>query len=760
MPSSSSFAATGPEYLVNTETTSNQFIGGITALSGGGYVVTWYTQDSTQDGSGYAVKAQAYDDEGNAVGTEFLVNTEATTHQHYPAIGALEDGGYVIAWTTYDTTQDGDSWAIKAQIFGADGSTTGREFLVNTEVTGSQIRPAVAGLTGGDFVISWETYDTTQDGSSSAIKARQFGADGTATGAEFLVNSEATDTQYYADIAGTADGGYVIVWETEDTTQDGSSGAIKAQRYDASGTAVGSEFLVNTDGTSDQSWASVAGLAGGGFVVTWRTNDSTQDGSGASIRAQVFDADGATVGSEIGVNTEATDYQIEPSVTALTGGGFAIAWKTNDTTQDGDGPAIKAQVFAADGTKIGGELLVNSEAAGEQRTPEISAIAGGGFVVGWTTYDTTQDGDGTAVKARLFAPPGNRPEAFDDRAFVIKGDKVTIDVLANDTDADGDSPHLLFFDQPGVGSVSRKDGGTAGDTADDMLKFDSSGVRGTTSLNYTVADVNGGTDVGTVRVTSIRNADTETGTSGADRLTGGGADDGLFGAGGGDTLKGKGGDDWLTGGSGQDTIKAGSGDDGLFGDGGKDTLKGQGGSDWLEGGNGKDTLKGGAGSDALFGDGGKDMLMGQGGGDWLDGGAGDDSLDGGSGSDSLVGGNGDDTLDGGAGVDLLAGGNGADTFAFDEGDTGTGADSSDAITDFEVGTDTIDLSAIDAVSGGGDDAFSFVGTAAFSGTAGELRYEQVSGSTLVQADTDGDGNSDLDIVLFGALTLTATDFAL
>ncbi|MGL4963410.1 MAG: hypothetical protein ACRC67_19410, partial [Inquilinus sp.] len=78
------------------------------------------------------------------------------------------------------------------------------------------------------------------------------------------------------------------------------------------------------------------------------------------------------------------------------------------------------------------------------------------------------------------------------------------------------------------------------------------------------------------------------------------------------------------------------------------------------------------------------------------------------------------------------------------------------------GTDVISVQAIDADgnAANGDTAFSFIGTAAFSSTAGQLRYESAGDSTTVSADVNGDGTADLVIHLDGALTLQASDFLL
>ena len=107
----------------------------------------------------------------------------------------------------------------------------------------------------------------------------------------------------------------------------------------------------------------------------------------------------------------------------------------------------------------------------------------------------------------------------------------------------------------------------------------------------------------------------------------------------------------------------------------------------------------------------------------------------------IVGGSGYDTLSGGLGKDVLAGGDGADKFVF-----ASVADSNalarDIILDFAQGGDKIDLSAIDAVQGGSDSAFNFVGSAALQ-NAGDLRAYASGANTVVTADVNGDHAPDL-----------------
>jgi Ca2+-binding RTX toxin-like protein len=116
-------------------------------------------------------------------------------------------------------------------------------------------------------------------------------------------------------------------------------------------------------------------------------------------------------------------------------------------------------------------------------------------------------------------------------------------------------------------------------------------------------------------------------------------------------------------------------------------------------------------------------------------------LIGGGGSDVLIGGAKDDWISGGTGSNSLKGGGGADTFYFvDQGVFSFG----DSINDL-TSIDRIDLSAFDANRNtAGDDAFAFIGQAAFHHVAGELRVEtDYSGGWTIQGDTNGDGIADV-----------------
>jgi len=133
---------------------------------------------------------------------------------------------------------------------------------------------------------------------------------------------------------------------------------------------------------------------------------------------------------------------------------------------------------------------------------------------------------------------------------------------------------------------------------------------------------------------------------------------------------------------------------------------------------------------------------------------------GGTGADTIKGSQGNDLITGGLGADSLRGGGGADTFVYRTVADSTAA-AHDTIHDFASG-DVINLSQIDAIAGGANDAFNFIGSNAFSNTAGELRAVFDAGNNVwtVQGDVNGDGIADIELVVTSDHPLAGADFIL
>ncbi|APG88181.1 serralysin C (plasmid) [Sinorhizobium americanum CCGM7] len=183
----------------------------------------------------------------------------------------------------------------------------------------------------------------------------------------------------------------------------------------------------------------------------------------------------------------------------------------------------------------------------------------------------------------------------------------------------------------------------------------------------------------------------------------------------------------------------------------------------VKGGSAGDAITGNQAANKLYGYAGNDTMNGDLGNDLLYGGNGSDKLYGSSGNDALIGEAGNDALYGGTGADRLYGGAGADTFSFRTlAESTAAATGRDTIYDFLASqSDKIDLSAIDAnTTTAGDQAFAFVGTAAFSGKKGELRYDRAASDTYIYGDVNGDKKADFAIHLDDAVTLQKGYFVL
>lgn len=217
----------------------------------------------------------------------------------------------------------------------------------------------------------------------------------------------------------------------------------------------------------------------------------------------------------------------------------------------------------------------------------------------------------------------------------------------------------------------------------------------------------------------------------------------------------------------------------IHGDAGANTLKGFGGNDTLNGGAGADRMDGGAGTDLVTyqdasggvrvdlqaglgfsGDARGDILVSV---EALTGSTFVDLLLGDAGANTLRGLDGDDQLVGRGGVDQLYGGAGADRFVYSSiADSSAGPGNRDLIRDLSRAQgDVIDLSRIDAAPGiAGDQPFSFLGTNAFTGDAGQIRYITAASYRVVEVDLNGDRLADMQIQIQGAGGLIASDFIL
>jgi len=790
-------AAVGGEFRVNTTTIAGQNDPAITALVNGGFVVTWQSGGNGDNG----IFAQRYDTSGAAVGGEFRVNPAAEQDSYYPVITALESGGFVVAW---ESILAGN---IFTQSYDMNGNPAGDPFRFNLTTEFNAEDVAITTLVNGDIVMSWDSFD----GASGGVYARKYGAP---PGGEINVNTYKTGDQSNSSITTLADGGFVVSWQSDN--QDGSDYGIYAQRYNSSRAAVGGEFQVNTFTTGDQINPDVAALTDGSFVVTWQSNN--QDGSGWGIYAQRYNAIGTALGTEFLVNKYTTSDQTNSAVSALTGGGFVVTWQSKD--QDGAGTGIYAQRYDAEGNPVSLKLTgdTNDNIILWYDNENVTLDGGSGndqYVVNISGALVTENngaGTDTVQSSVSYTLSSNIENLILTGSSDINGTGNSLNntIFGNSGDniLDGGGGSDTLYGGAGNDTLIG-DGGAdtyiIDDSVDIIIEFFTGGIDTVeSSISYILSD-----NLENLLLTGSENIDGTgnnrnnliTGNSGNNTLTGNSGNDTLYGGGGNDILIGGSGMDHLYAGTGMNTLRGGeeidyyhlesatnilieelnqgidtvftpfshvlepnienliltgtdntngmgnSLDNSIIGNEGINILAGQDGNDQLYGYGGSNTLIGGQGNDTYYSESSLDTLIenaGQGidqvytnynhvlgdnfenlgllagtvgignqldnnisvhsssnshlegmaGNDVLVGLSGNDELLGGRGQDILEGSLGDDYLDGGHDNDFMSGGMNNDTYVVNRGDgagiSRSGSNEDQVIEYANEGTDTIE----------------------------------------------------------------------
>ncbi|TSD88556.1 hemolysin [Mycobacterium sp. KBS0706] len=548
------------------------------------------------------------------------------------------------------------------------------------------------------------------------------------------------------------------------------------------------------------------GGAGNDVLVGGAGNDRMDGGTGVDT-ANYADSSTAIIAdltAGTGTNPAGTEHDTLIDIENLTGSRFAdtLIGSTGDNALSGGAGDDSITGGAGKDAIDGGTGLDRASYANSAAAVTISLTAG-----------TASGGDAQGdVLTHIESLQGS---AFNDKLSGDDGTNVLSGGAGNDIIFGGGGDDVIY----GGTGADMIDAGNGTDSIHYVSSTAAVTVNLTTNVN-TGGEAAGDSLFNVENVVGSSFADNITGEIHDNYLSGVAGNDILNGAGGDDTLFGGAGADVLNGGSGLDaasyefsaaavtvnlTTGVGTGGDAtgdsfnsvedligsrfadtLTGDAGANDLRGGDGNDVLSGLAGDDTITGGAGADTINGGAGVDgafytksnvavtvnLATGQGfnghaQGDLLidienaGGSEFNDTLIGSSGKNTLSGDLGDDIIRGGGGADQLIGGAGADKFVFTA-TSDSPFQAGDLIRDFSHAQgDLIDLSGIDANTGAaGDQAFTFIGTALYSGTAGELRFANTApGVVTIAGDVNGDGTSDFHINLYGT-SVTASDFVL
>ncbi len=294
-----------------------------------------------------------------------------------------------------DNVTDGDGLGISAQRLDVSLSGTFGRFRINQQGVGDQEKPQVALFSNGAAIFVWQSGTTV----NSSIVARFLSASGTFMTGDVLVNAAGPGVRKDPVVVVLADGNSVVVWTS--VGQDGSMDGIFAQRFSPAGQKLGGEFPVNQFTPFNQRNPTVTALAGGNFVVAW-VSEQQRGLHLVDVYARVFSPLGAPVAGEFRLNTS-NDICASPSVSGYINGGFIVAWSQKDSVVVSNSWDIFSVAFDNSGATATTPTRLNTYLYGDQIKPRVSS-GGTDHLVVWTSL--AQDGSREGVFGRFVAGGG------------------------------------------------------------------------------------------------------------------------------------------------------------------------------------------------------------------------------------------------------------------------------------------------------------------------------------------------------------------
>lgn len=378
----------------------------------GNTIAAWATK--ADDGFGSKIVARRFAFDGKPLGAEFTVGWSSSAIHPNPVVAA-KDGRFVIAWDASGDAADGSGRGVFARVYKLDGTALTDKILINSTTTGDQYDPSIAWVSSDRFVVAWTHGNAPRN---RTVFARTFDATGKAVSDAFRLSGSSMGAQQHAVVAALPNGQFQAAWSGRGV---GDMQGIFTRIFEQSGQPASQEILVTSARGSAEAQPALAAGADQA-VIAWQASGHAGDRSGLGIFARRFDLKGKALGTEFRVNETTFGRQADPSVTIQDNGEFVIAWAGRGM---GDAAGVFLREFAADGTPLGGEQLVNSSVAGVQAMPSVHTRGADGFVVAWSGQASVAERSGLAMRAtqeKQFAMPKTTVSARDDvMTFTIPG---------------------------------------------------------------------------------------------------------------------------------------------------------------------------------------------------------------------------------------------------------------------------------------------------------------------------------------------------
>lgn len=308
--------------------------------------------------------------------------------------------------------------ASTVSLFGQSAfSPQGGEYRIAGQIPGDQVNSRIALSPAGGYLV-WQ--DNFIDGDGLGIGALKLGPSFNGEFSPVKINLTTAGNQENPDVSLLSDGGAAIVWQGD----TGNTRAIYAQFMAPDGTLrFTSDLAVSSSAGGMKIQPKVAGLPGGGAVVTW---GSFQQDDAANfdqvmarmqgVYARIIGPTGSFVTSEFQVNQTTRYNQRNPGVVSLSDGRLAFVWVTEaEQTIIGDGLGVTSatapvhifgRLFSATGSPLGNEFKINTSVTNICAQPSITARADGGFSVVWSERDLGNNDNSWDIEMRAYNADG------------------------------------------------------------------------------------------------------------------------------------------------------------------------------------------------------------------------------------------------------------------------------------------------------------------------------------------------------------------
>jgi hypothetical protein len=216
-----------PEFRVNTNTDDQMRDPSVSGLSDGGFIITWSQAHFNNPLNQYEnnIMGQRYNAAGAPVGSEFQLNVTQPGNLYASAVQGLSGGGFVAAWSAESYDEQGNYLFsdVHGQRFDAAGVKVGSQFIANTFQQADQGMPRVADLGASGFVITWESGGQEHE---YGVYGQRYDTAGARVGTEFHVNATVIYDQIRPAVAGLGNGNFVVTWESSYQKEDSYLGVF------------------------------------------------------------------------------------------------------------------------------------------------------------------------------------------------------------------------------------------------------------------------------------------------------------------------------------------------------------------------------------------------------------------------------------------------------------------------------------------------------------------------------------------------------